>query len=101
MKPPDQSDAKPPELLQAIRDARDVRMADLLTLVIGIAAEQNPAELRMAIGKVFSLGALDESLARLHMSIARAQGDLRDLHVRIKVAEEAVEKLLAREADRG
>ena len=100
MKPPNQPDAKPSELLQAVRDARDVRLADLLTLVMGIAAEQNPIELRMAIGKVFSLTALEESVARLHMSIARAQGDLRDLHVRIKVAEEMVEKL-TKEADRG
>ena len=100
MKPPNQPDTKQPELLQAVRDARDVRLADLLTLVMGIAAEQNPIEFRMAIGKVFSLTALEESVARLHMSIARAQGDLRDLHVRIKVAEEMVEKL-TKEADRG
>ena len=70
--------------MRRLADERDAQMAACLTLWIGLAAEQYPDELRRAIGKVFSLEAVEESAKRLMNTLATLQEQVRDLNLEVR-----------------
>jgi hypothetical protein len=61
------------ELLRAAAQLRDRQLAGMVAVVIGLAAETHPEELRAALGKVFDLRAVEESTRRIMAVLADAQ----------------------------
>lgn len=54
------------ELTAALAHWRDTRFAFLVTVVLSLAAETHPEELRAALGKVFDLTYWEEAAAHAH-----------------------------------
>ncbi len=63
------------EAERALAQWRDTTFADLVLIVLGLAAQQRPLELRHALGSVFDLSAVEKAL---EVSMARAEKAERD-----------------------
>ena len=71
------------ESLRALATERDCQMAAFLTLWMAIAAEQHPEELKRAMGKVFSLQAIEEQGRRLEGVLGGLQAEAAELRYEI------------------
>lgn len=67
------SDDERDDAFRALGRVRDSQIADLLTLVVGIAAEKNPEQLRAALEQVFDLTPIQYSHDRMMLTLANAQ----------------------------
>lgn len=67
------------EMKRALANFRDRQFADLVTLVIGLAARTHPEELRAAIASVFDLKAVEETTQRMMITLSNAQAEVRSI----------------------
>lgn len=88
------------EAMRRLAMERDAQMAACLALWISLAAEQYPEELRRAIGKVFSLEAVEKEhqrlrgyLEELQADLVAAAGDHEALHRQLREARIEIDRL--------
>lgn len=66
---------QPHDMVKTLSRYRDRQFADLLVLLIGIAADTHPQELRNALGQVFDLSAVEETTRRMMCVISKLQAE--------------------------
>ncbi len=65
-----------PEILRsALAHYRDRQFADMLVIVIGLAAETHPEEMRKALARVFDLSAVEETTRRMMALVSQMQAE--------------------------
>jgi hypothetical protein len=84
------------ELLIATSFATLGKLAETVTLVVGIAAERHPEEIRKALSAVFDLSAVEESTKRVMLVLSRVQADAKDVKDLLGVIQEELASLSKR-----
>lgn len=81
------------DAFRALGRVRDTQIADLFTLIVGIAAEKNPTELRTALAQVFDLSAIESSHDRMMLVLTKAHETIDSLTARVRELERQVNQL--------
>jgi hypothetical protein len=80
------------DLLLAACKANQRQLSEVLTVVIGIAAELHPEQLREALGKVFDLPAVEDCTSRVMVVLSSVQAQARETAAEVRSLVDQVHK---------
>ncbi len=81
------------QILTALEGSCTTQLAALLTLVMGLAAEKYPEEIRAAVGQVFDLTAVEATTRQMMAKLQAAQEEEQALRHRLADLARQVERM--------
>jgi hypothetical protein len=84
------------ELLLRAKSATAAQFAELVTLVVGLAAETHPEELRRALQNVFDLSCVEQSLERIMQRLQGAHQEALETADKVRQLRRDLERAEAR-----
>lgn len=81
------------ELLKALGLFRDHRLAEMLVILFGMAAETHPDMIKAALGQVFDLSCIEETTKRSVLIATKAQELAQECYQKAQEAEQEIGRL--------